>query len=86
VSGQIAGEDHAPSRGYNVVAICVVFDFEASAFLHHMVRNLVGSLVHVGQGKHSTGMDRRVAGAVVIGAWRRRPLLLPGCISPRSAI
>ena len=31
----------------------VVFDFEASAFLHHMVRNLVGSLVAVGQGKHS---------------------------------
>jgi tRNA pseudouridine38-40 synthase len=30
----------------------IVFDFEASAFLHHMVRNLVGSLVYVGQGKH----------------------------------
>ena len=30
----------------------VSFDFEASAFLHHMVRNLVGSLVAVGQGKH----------------------------------
>ena len=28
------------------------FDFEASAFLHHMVRNLVGSLVYIGQGKH----------------------------------
>ena len=30
----------------------LVFDFEAGAFLHHMVRNMVGSLVHVGQGKH----------------------------------
>ena len=30
----------------------LIFDFEASAFLHHMVRNLVGSLVYVGQGKH----------------------------------
>ncbi len=29
----------------------LVFDFTASAFLHHMVRNLVGSLVHIGQGK-----------------------------------
>lgn len=27
-----------------------IFDFEASAFLHHMVRNLVGSLVYVGKG------------------------------------
>ena len=31
----------------------LIFDFEASAFLHHMVRNLVGSLVYVGNGKHS---------------------------------
>ena len=30
----------------------LVFDFEAGAFLHHMVRNMVGSLVYVGQGKH----------------------------------
>ena len=30
----------------------IVFDFEAGAFLHHMVRNLVGSLVYIGQGKH----------------------------------
>lgn len=27
-----------------------VFDFEANAFLHHMVRNLVGSLVYIGKG------------------------------------
>ncbi|MGZ9045832.1 MAG: tRNA pseudouridine(38-40) synthase TruA [Telluria sp.] len=30
----------------------VVFTFRANAFLHHMVRNLVGSLVYVGAGKH----------------------------------
>ena len=29
----------------------IVFEFEASAFLHHMVRNLVGSLVYIGQGR-----------------------------------
>jgi len=31
-----------------------IFDFEANAFLQHMVRNLVGSLVFIGQGKQST--------------------------------
>lgn len=30
----------------------LVFGFRANAFLHHMVRNLVGSLVYVGKGKH----------------------------------
>ncbi|MBY0580039.1 MAG: tRNA pseudouridine(38-40) synthase TruA [Burkholderiales bacterium] len=29
----------------------VVFDISANAFLHHMVRNIVGSLVFVGKGK-----------------------------------
>jgi len=29
----------------------ILFDFTANAFLHHMVRNIVGSLVHVGKGK-----------------------------------
>ena len=29
----------------------VVFTFHANAFLHHMVRNIVGSLVYVGYGK-----------------------------------
>lgn len=29
----------------------VLFDFAANAFLHHMVRNLVGSLVYVGRGR-----------------------------------
>lgn len=30
----------------------VIFDFRANAFLHHMVRNIVGSLIYVGKGKH----------------------------------
>ncbi|MDR2195845.1 MAG: tRNA pseudouridine(38-40) synthase TruA [Gallionellaceae bacterium] len=29
------------------------FDLTADAFLHHMVRNIVGCLVYVGKGKHS---------------------------------
>ena len=47
----------------------VVFEFTANAFLHHMVRNLVGCLVHVGKGAHPpewvaevlAGRDRRRA-------------------------
>jgi len=31
------------------------FEFEASAFLHHMVRNLMGCLVAVGTGQHAPG-------------------------------
>lgn len=30
----------------------LVFDLRANAFLHHMVRNIMGSLVYVGKGKH----------------------------------
>ena len=30
----------------------IVIRFTANAYLHHMVRNLVGSLVYVGKGKH----------------------------------
>jgi tRNA pseudouridine38-40 synthase len=48
---------------------CIVFDFRASAFLHHMVRNMVGALVYVGKGAHPpewiaeliAGRDRRLA-------------------------
>jgi len=29
-----------------------VFEFCANAFLHHMIRNILGGLVYVGQGKH----------------------------------
>lgn len=30
----------------------IIFEFAANAFLHHMVRNLIGTLVYVGKGKH----------------------------------
>jgi tRNA pseudouridine38-40 synthase len=33
----------------------VVFTFRANAFLHHMVRNMVGSLVYVGCGREEPG-------------------------------
>lgn len=33
-------------------AECLVFEFAANAFLHHQVRNMVGALVYVGNGKY----------------------------------
>ncbi|GAA0908505.1 tRNA pseudouridine(38-40) synthase TruA [Rothia nasimurium] len=51
--------------------IHVVVEIEANAFLHHMVRNIVGSLIPIGRGEQETGwmakllagQDREVAGA-----------------------
>jgi tRNA pseudouridine38-40 synthase len=33
----------------------IEFNFAADAFLHHMVRNIVGGLVYVGAGRHTVG-------------------------------
>ena len=30
---------------------CWCFEFEANAFLHHMIRNIMGCLIAIGQGK-----------------------------------
>ena len=48
----------------------VVFEVTANAFLHHMVRNIVGSALPIGEGERDAawlaallaGRDRRVAG------------------------
>jgi len=63
-----------PVRRIDVLAIeesgpLVAIRFEGNAFLHHMVRNIVGSLVYVGTGRHPEewigellcGRDRRQA-------------------------
>lgn len=47
------------------------FDFDASAFLHHMVRNLMGCLLAVGEGRHSPGWMAEVLAA------RRRDAAAP---------
>lgn len=46
----------------------LVFEFAANAFLHHMVRNVVGGLVYVGKGKYPAEW----LGEVLAGRDRRR--------------
>lgn len=41
----------------------LVMEFRANAFLHHMVRNIVGCLVYVGKGKHPPGWMGEVLAA-----------------------
>lgn len=38
----------------------IIFDLSADAFLHHMVRNIIGCLVYVGNGKHSPEWIKQV--------------------------
>jgi tRNA pseudouridine38-40 synthase len=45
---KILHEAAVARRGHDIV-----FSFRANAFLHHMVRNIVGGLVYVGAGRHS---------------------------------
>jgi tRNA pseudouridine38-40 synthase len=47
------------------------FDFEANAFLHHMVRNIMGALVAIGSGGHPAGWMAELLGH------RRRTLAPP---------
>jgi tRNA pseudouridine38-40 synthase len=57
------------SAGIRASGAYFLFDFTANAFLHHMVRNIVGCLVYVGKGKHPpqwisellAAQDRRLA-------------------------
>jgi len=39
------------------------FDFEGSAFLHHMIRNIMGCLVYIGQGLHPASWMAEVLAA-----------------------
>ena len=47
------------------------FEFDANAFLYHMVRNIMGCLVAVGQGRHGPGWMAEVLAA------RRRDVAAP---------
>ena len=66
----------------------MVVAVQANAFLHHMVRNIVGSLLMVGRGERPvgwigdllTGADRTVAGPTAPAAG----LLFVGPVYPRQ--
>lgn len=70
----------------------IAFDIQANAFLHHMVRNMVGSLLLIGRGERPVdwlgdtlaGGDRRVAGptAAAAGLTFCGPLYPPECGLP----
>lgn len=54
----------------------ILFDFTANAFLHHMVRNIVGCILYVGKGEHPpewlteliAARDRRLAAPTIAAA------------------
>lgn len=71
----VACQARTPTRCVREISIardgeCVAVDIQANAFLHHMVRNIVGSLLPVGRGDEPAawiaqllaGRDRAVAG------------------------
>jgi tRNA pseudouridine38-40 synthase len=49
-------------RALDIVALGERIDFvlQANAFLHHMVRNIVGTLVYIGKGKHPPSWIKQV--------------------------
>ncbi|KAE9540254.1 tRNA pseudouridine(38-40) synthase TruA [Ursidibacter maritimus] len=51
-------QSHTPWRNIHHLKVSrqsdyIIVDIQANAFVHHMVRNIVGSLIEVGQGKQS---------------------------------
>lgn len=55
-----AAECQAKSPIRTITQLCItrqgnllIFDLRANAFLHHMVRNIIGCLVYIGKGKYS---------------------------------
>ena len=73
VPGEVSG--HGPSTRFEITRQGETIDFvvRANAFLHHMVRNLVGTLVYVGKGKHPPGLGEGAVAPARTAASRRRP-------------
>jgi tRNA pseudouridine38-40 synthase len=75
-SSFVGGKNETESTVRNVIDFraerssgdIVTIDIEANAFLRHMVRNIVGTLVDVGRGKMGAGELREILGARDRGA------------------
>jgi tRNA pseudouridine38-40 synthase len=93
----VACQARSPTRCVRDICIaregeCVAVDIQANAFLHHMVRNIVGSLLPVGRGDEPVawieqllaGRDRAAAGptAPAHGLTFLGPLFPPDCGLP----
>ena len=57
------------------------FEFEGNAFLHHMIRNIMGCLIYIGQGKHPPGWMDEVLAARHRNRLPRRPRWTSGSTS-----
>lgn len=75
----IACQARTPMRNVHEIAVTrdgdrVIVEIQANAFLHHMVRNIVGSLLPIGRGEEApdwiaqllAGRDRAVAGPTAV--------------------
>lgn len=95
----VACQARSPMRCVQDIAVArqddrVVLEIQANAFLHHMVRNIVGSLLPVGRGEEKpewiaqllAGRDRAVAGptAVAQGLVFLHPLYPAQCGLPEE--
>jgi len=96
----VACQSRTPMRNVHAIAVRrepddhVVIEVQANAFLHHMVRNIVGSLLPVGRGERKpawiaqllAGRDRSAAGptAAAQGLLFIGPLYPADCGLPRE--
>ncbi len=67
--GEVAGQDHASASTIAPPRRYWRFEFEADAFLHHMIRNIMGCLLAIGQG---TAADRWMSAGAGGARPRRR--------------
>ena len=69
---------HRADRGATRDGDCVWLEITANAYLHHMVRNIVGTLIDVQREADPAAAMARIL-AAAIGGWPARPRRPAGC-------